>query len=474
MEQFLDNRMSDQTMEINGLICAKPELHNGAIAKQQSMLAKALHIILPWKAASAFIAVSTAPGRWGYALSFPVNVARLHRLSNNDAVIVECRVRVHEGRLGVGLIAEDGSTFVSTERAVAAEPAARTLRIWIREPARARHLVFRNVEPDGKPIRFDVLDISAHVLPSARTFAATWSDPSVNVIGGAELGRMLEWAQRIWDMPFPRKAGDAPKGELGRMLEWAQRIWDMPFPRKAGDAPKTASIDVVDVDDLPSVLGMHTPPELPSGAKDKPLADWKMETDDAPILQSIWRAWAPRRHLEFGTWEGFGAVLVAQNTSAEIWTLNLPEGEAAIDGTSLYASTDAVELIGWKYQAAGVAARVHQILCDSRNFDTGAFAADFFDTVLIDGGHTPDIVENDTEKALRLLRPGGLCVWHDFCPDPDVLSRNLAPFGVVQAIAENIDRWRPLFDRFYWIRRSWILVGERNAASIGPKRGGLN
>ena len=116
---------------------------------------------------------------------------------------------------------------------------------------------------------------------------------------------------------------------------------------------------------------------------------------------------------------------------------------------------------GWRYRAAGVAHRVHQLLCDSRDFDTKAFAADFFDTVLIDGGHTPDIVVNDTDKALRVLRPGGLCVWHDFCPDPDALSKNLAPLGVVQAIVENIDRWRPLFDRIYWIRKSWLLVGER-------------
>ncbi len=60
-----------------------------------------------------------------------------------------------------------------------------------------------------------------------------------------------------------------------------------------------------------------------------------------------------------------------------------------------------------------------------------------------------------------MLRPGGLCVWHDFCPDPEALSAQPAPFGVVQAIVENIARRQPLFDRLYWIRKSWILVGER-------------
>jgi predicted O-methyltransferase YrrM len=189
-----------------------------------------------------------------------------------------------------------------------------------------------------------------------------------------------------------------------------------------------------------------------------------METDDAPILDWLWRARKPRRHLEFGTWEGFGAALVGQGTDAEIWTVNLPQGEAGGDGELLYAGSDAGDSIGWRYRAAGLAPRVHQLLCDSRDLRTADFGRDFFDTVLIDGGHTPDLVANDTDKALEVLRPGGLCVWHDFCPDPSALSRNLAPLGVVQAIVENIDRWRPLFDRLYWIRRSWILVGERAVA----------
>jgi predicted O-methyltransferase YrrM len=411
-------------------------MHNGAAAEQRPGWARALHALWPRRTEPAFIAVSTAPGRWSYALSFPVDARRLRGLSDNDAVIVECSVRVHAGRLGVGLTAEDGSTFVSKERVVSAGPVLQTLRIWIEEPASARHLLFRNLQPDGQPTRFELFDLATQLLPGARRFTAPWSDRSVKVI----------------------KAD-----ELARLLDWAELVWDSPSSRRRRDMPATAAIEIVDVEDLPSLPEISAAPALPPNAMKKPLADWKMETDDAPILECLWRAWAPSRHLEFGTWEGFGAALVARSTDAEIWTLNLPEGEAATDGTSLYASTDAGPDIGWKYRTAGAAARVHQILADSRDFDTDAFAVDFFDTILIDGGHTPDVVANDTDKALRVLRPGGLCVWHDFCPDPDALSKNLAPLGVVQAIAENIDRWRPLFARLFWIRKSWILVGERKA-----------
>src|SRR4029077_4118701 len=101
-----------------------------------------LRAVMPGRTGRAFIAVSTAPGRWGDALSFPVDGAVLQGLPPNDAVIVECAVRVNEGRLGIGLMAEDGSTFVSKERAVPVGPASQTLRLWIDEPARAHQLLF--------------------------------------------------------------------------------------------------------------------------------------------------------------------------------------------------------------------------------------------------------------------------------------------------------------------------------------------
>ena len=61
-----------------------------------------------------------------------------------------------------------------------------------------------------------------------------------------------------------------------------------------------------------------------------------------------------------------------------MWTVNLPQGECGGDGEALYASTDAGNSIGWRYRAAGLEQRVHQLLCVSRDFETDGFAADFF------------------------------------------------------------------------------------------------
>ena len=249
-----------------------------------------------------------------------------------------------------------------------------------------------------------------------------------------------------------------PVAELKDVVTWARDVWDSPF-KSPGSATSSGRLPIVDVARLAAHLGAVDPLALPPSAGGKPLTQWKMEDDDAPILEWLWRWHAPRRHLEFGTWEGFGTVLVARNTVAEIWTVNLPDGEMGIDGSSLYEATDAGANIGRLYRAAGFGPRVHQLLCDSRKLDPGIFAGQPLDSVLIDGGHTTDVVQSDTEKALGLLRPGGLCVWHDFCPDPEVLSASLAPLGVVQAVVDNFDRWRPAFEQLFWIRKSWILVG---------------
>jgi predicted O-methyltransferase YrrM len=427
-------------MLVKGLIGHRPRLFEGASGKRLPLPRRLLQAVMPGSERQPWLAATTPRGRWNNAVALELTPNGLGNWPADDGLVVACGVRVHEGRLGIGLVKQDGATYASRERTLAADPAIQRARIWVDEPSHARSLLFRNVDPEGRPTRFDVFDLLADRLPGEGSFAAAWSHPSVKAIDVRELGRLVAWARRVWDDPF----GPAS-------------------PRQVHDG-RQGSIAIVNVGDLPSSFGQASPPAWPPPGQNKPLDGWKMETDDAPILEYLWRMRRPRRHLEFGTWEGFGAVLVGQSTDAEIWTINLAEGEAGSDGESLYARSDAGGNIGRLYRSAGLAERVHQLLCDSRAFKTGDFAADFSDTVLIDGGHTPELVENDTDKALAVLRPGGLCVWHDFCPDPAALSRNLAPLGVVQAIVDNFARWRPLFDRLYWIRKSWILVGERKAA----------
>lgn len=232
---------------------------------------------------------------------------------------------------------------------------------------------------------------------------------------------------------------------------------------------------------------LHLPAPAPLAGL-RSLGDWHMEEDDAPVFAYLYRYFQPRRHLEFGTWQGFGTRLCLESCSATVWTLNLPEGESKADGSWAYGErvrdetqappgavrvnfgqdesgprtyhrTDAGGYIGRLYRENGLGHRVCQIYCDSRQWDTSAYPPGFFDSVLVDGGHQHDVVVNDTRKAVPLLRSGGLMLWHDYCPHPDILARSQVTQGVVGAIQTLLPELAEQFSDLFWVDPSYILVG---------------
>lgn len=242
-------------------------------------------------------------------------------------------------------------------------------------------------------------------------------------------------------------------------------------------------IDIVPVESLHERLGLRSRLEYPSESLIRPFAEWQMEVDDAPILRYLYRNFRPRRHLEFGTWEGTGACYCLEECEATVWTINVPQGEM-IDGEPAYASaspgvvpagataldrqngrevyqTDAGVFVGHRYRDAGFGHRVCQIYCDSREWDTSAYPPGFFDSTLIDGGHSADVVLSDTRNALSLVRPGGLILWHDFCPDPAVFAFFSSVTGVVGALTQSWPEIVGSLSDAFWVRPSFILVGIR-------------
>lgn len=252
----------------------------------------------------------------------------------------------------------------------------------------------------------------------------------------------------------------------------------------ASTAGAAGAIPGIDVADLGRVLGTDIPPPEASRAE---FGDWAMARDDGPILRYLLAVQQPKRHLEFGTWQGWGTCLCLETTAATVWTLNLPDGEPKEDGSWAYSErvaaqpappgavsviygdketgpivyhrTDAGSYIGWMYRRKGLGHRVCQILCDSRNWDISSYPAHFFDSVFIDGGHQTDVVMSDTRKALSVLRPGGMVIWHDFCPVPAV-RRQGSVVGEVTAILEALlPEIGSLFSHLAWINPSMILFG---------------
>jgi predicted O-methyltransferase YrrM len=237
---------------------------------------------------------------------------------------------------------------------------------------------------------------------------------------------------------------------------------------------------------LPKLLGW--PGKLPFCPSTKPFDQWKMEEDDAPIFRFLYQAHQPRRHLEFGTWQGWGTTLCLSSCAATVWTINLSNGEDRPDGTwaygervmegsnapegivtancgqdefgpRIYHRTDAGAYIGRIYRESDLGNRVCQIYCDSRAWDISNYPADFFDSVLIDGGHQPEVVVNDSRKALRVLRRGGLVIWHDFCPLPEIRAQVETVKGVTAGVESILPELQGQLTKLCWIDPSLILLG---------------
>lgn len=194
--------------------------------------------------------------------------------------------------------------------------------------------------------------------------------------------------------------------------------------------------------------------------------------------------------MEHGT--GGGAVLCLESCyESNVWTINLLDGESCSDGTwaygervmdssnslhhitmgnfgsdelgsSNYHKTDVGDYIGRIFRERGLGNKVCQFLCDSRDWDNSDFSPDFFDSVLIDGGHQPDVVINDTCKALQVLRSGGLIMWHDFCSLKNIRSQFESMKGVTAGIEQIVGKLQEHLERLSWINPSWIFIGREN------------
>jgi hypothetical protein len=126
--------------------------------------------------------------------------------------------------------------------------------------------------------------------------------------------------------------------------------------------------------------------------------------------------------FEFGTCTGKTTYLWARNApeDARIFTITLPPDQldeyAGEAGDSRAAEISAKVESGFDrflYSDTPVAPRVEQLFGDSKKLDETPFAGRC-DLIFIDGSHAYSYVRSDTEKAMRMLAPGGIVLWHDY------------------------------------------------------------
>lgn len=123
------------------------------------------------------------------------------------------------------------------------------------------------------------------------------------------------------------------------------------------------------------------------------------------------------KFFEIGTCGGLTAYNIAQNIPGTVYTLDLPAGESK---TVLSHEQAEQNFMGTPDHARFWVGKPEEkkivsLRGDSARFDFTPYEKQI-DFVFVDGSHAYDYVVSDSKKALSLLRPGGVIVWHDYAP----------------------------------------------------------
>ncbi|MGD1276442.1 MAG: class I SAM-dependent methyltransferase [Tepidisphaeraceae bacterium] len=131
---------------------------------------------------------------------------------------------------------------------------------------------------------------------------------------------------------------------------------------------------------------------------------------DSIVLASVARCFQPTVCVEIGTGDGRSATIVAANTppNAMIYTLDSEFPNDPVKGSV--------------FRGLPEAAKIQQFGGYSTSFDFSRWYG-ITDFVFVDGSHEFDAVLSDSEIAFKLLKPGGIILWHDLNPRcPGVLK----------------------------------------------------
>jgi predicted O-methyltransferase YrrM len=174
--------------------------------------------------------------------------------------------------------------------------------------------------------------------------------------------------------------------------------------------------------------------------------------DELAYMALITRVLRPKNIFEIGTFRGRTALNFALNSPEDcrIWTMDLPP----VDRRNIDEQTNAADAAivacsdtGVDYRGKDVAGKIHQLFGDSSKFDFSPYYEQM-DIVLVDGAHHLEAVKSDTENALRMIRPGGMILWHDFANYGDyndvtrAVLEILPPEKIVQIAATELAVYR--------------------------------
>jgi hypothetical protein len=231
----------------------------------------------------------------------------------------------------------------------------------------------------------------------------------------------LEIGHVCWPADIEMKYGCGTMGlkEKIRLLGVAARV--LTVDRDSGqwmslreaDFYRRTKIPIVSLRDLVAEIG-----EAPSVA----IPGLSVQTGDmgSPLfyfsIGSIARAKQPKTIVEFGTYLGVGTLTLAMNTpkDTKIYTIDLPEdAEREERGDWKFVESSRGRVGERFHRMPEFDERIFQLRADSRTLRL-IDKVQSADLILIDGGHTYDIVQADTKNALAVLASDGIILWDDY------------------------------------------------------------
>lgn len=146
-----------------------------------------------------------------------------------------------------------------------------------------------------------------------------------------------------------------------------------------------------------------------------PKADKSLPLSELACLALITRIVKPKQIFEIGTYSGRTALNFAQNApeDCEIWTLDSPATETR---ALTNASDDNIErptYTGMDYKGKDVEQKIKQLSGNYLTFDFSPYFSNI-DIVFVNGNHHYEAVKSDTANALKMVKPNGYVIWHDF------------------------------------------------------------
>lgn len=148
------------------------------------------------------------------------------------------------------------------------------------------------------------------------------------------------------------------------------------------------------------------------------------------LLVALLRLNNSKRIFEFGTFRGETTHLFCVNSEsdAEVISIDLPvsfdslNAEADLDRFDLFSGNDNDDFLRqfrinkmfpeFQHILEDENKRIRLLESDSRDLDPENFAP--IDFIFIDGGHSTELIKNDTIKSFKMLSDSGIIVWHDF------------------------------------------------------------